>query len=312
MRASLLLVHGVGPVRDSASERATWVSALLAGARSAGHTAAADALERSIDERVRFAHYADLFFRGQAQGTGISPALDDGALMAELLGEAVRMQEDQERDPADRALLEKVAYRLAPPGQSQGAGDIVRRLINGATTLLELPYLRRAGGWASGRALVGQLAQVSRYLARHPAEPGGPALDVAVRNRLHEVLADGPTVVLSHSLGTVVAFEALHERLHDVPLFVTLGSPLAMRSVVRPRLRPQPPSVPAGVGRWLNVWDRDDLIAARPLLEKDFRANPSGVLPLTRRVDSDGLWVHPAVKYLSQPHVAGPVMEALA
>lgn len=100
-------------------------------------------------------------------------------------------------------------------------------------------------------------------------------------------------------------------RRPDVPLFVTLGSPLGIRSAVQPRVRPHPLATPASVGRWLNFWDRDDLVAARPHLETFVRPNAAAVVPASRRVDSDGAWVHPAAKYLAQPAVAGPLVEAL-
>jgi pimeloyl-ACP methyl ester carboxylesterase len=118
-------------------------------------------------------------------------------------------------------------------------------------------------------------------------------------------------VVVAHSLGTVVSFETLHEHPGEVSLWVTLGSPLAMRSVVWPKLRPAPPATPPQVRRWLNYWDRDDVVAARPILEKSFLPNTAGVLPDSDRVDSDGVWVHAAVKYLAKADVAGPIMEAL-
>jgi hypothetical protein len=76
-------------------------------------------------------------------------------------------------------------------------------------------------------------------------------------------------------------------------------------------LRPQPPSVPEGLAGWLNAWDHDDLVAARPLLEKDFKPNQAAVRPVSERIDSDGVWVHSAVKYLAQAAVAGPIVEAL-
>lgn len=94
-------------------------------------------------------------------------------------------------------------------------------------------------------------------------------------------------------------------------MFVTLGSPISMRAAVRPRLRPRPPASPACVRSWLNFWDRDDLIAVRAHLERDVAPNEAGVAPVSRRVDSDGIWVHPAEKYLAQPAVAGPVAAVL-
>lgn len=92
---------------------------------------------------------------------------------------------------------------------------------------------------------------------------------------------------------------------------MTLGSPLAMRAVVWPKIRPRPPATPNTVLRWLNYWDRDDIIAVRPILESDVAANEAGVLPESKRVDSDGVWVHAATTYLAKADVAGPVMEAI-
>ena len=118
-------------------------------------------------------------------------------------------------------------------------------------------------------------------------------------------------MVVAHSLGTVVSFETLHEHTGDIPLWVTLGSPLALRSVVWPKLRPEPRTTPPQVRRWLNYWDRDDIVATRPILENSFLPNADGVLPDSYRVDSDGVRVHAAVKYLAKADVAGPVVEAL-
>ena len=72
-----------------------------------------------------------------------------------------------------------------------------------------------------------------------------------------------------------------------------------MRAVVWPKVRPRPPTTPDTVVRWLNFWNRDDVIAARPILESDVLASAVGVLPCSIRVDSDGLWS-------SMPDAAGP------
>lgn len=117
--------------------------------------------------------------------------------------------------------------------------------------------------------------------------------------------------MVSHSLGTVVAFEALRTYQGPVPLLMTLGSPLATGAAVLQRLVPQPPRTPARVERWLNFWDRDDVVVGRPRLDRWMLPNAAGVVPVTSRVDSDGLWVHTATKYLRQPGVAGPLVEAL-
>ncbi len=78
-----------------------------------------------------------------------------------------------------------------------------------------------------------------------------------------------PQVVIAHSLGSVVAYEALWaDPSLRVDLLITLGSPLALPGAVFPRLRPAPVdgrgARPPGVGRWINLADRGDLVAIPP------------------------------------------------
>jgi pimeloyl-ACP methyl ester carboxylesterase len=197
-------------------------------------------------------------------------------------------------------------------GTAQGAGDLVRQSVNAATTLLGARPWGRAGQWAGGKLLVADLSQLARYLNRGEPDELGRTLDARIRSVVTEAIGRGPAVVVAHSLGTVVGFEALHAAGGRVPLFVTLGSPLAMRAVVWPRVLPRPPATADRVERWLNFWDRDDIIVPRPILESDVAANAAGVRPESARTDADGAWTHTATKYLAKPDVAGPVMEALA
>jgi hypothetical protein len=317
MHPRLVFVHGIGKVRNVSVEQDRWTSALEDGIRKAGHSDAATTIRDS--ENIVFAHYADLFVTAQAQGEGDQSMNEvDGRFVLDFLAEAVAAQQDQRRALSESNAIRRAQSRLGPAEGVQGAGEPLRQMINIATTLTDIPYIRKVGQWLSGIDLLGQLSQVGRYLDRRPLKAIGgvggtvETIDGAIRRRVHDMIGLGPTVVVAHSLGSIVALEALHERVADVPLLVTLGSPLAMRGVVLPRIQPQPLSVPEGVGRWLNVWDRDDLVAARPLIEKDFLPNDRGVLPVSERVDSDGGWVHPASKYLSHPGTAGPIAEVLA
>ncbi|MFJ9683475.1 hypothetical protein ACIRP2_36330 [Streptomyces sp. NPDC101194] len=266
-----------------------------------------------------FAYYADLFSHPEAQGGGEVGA-GESDVLADLLVELVaslRSEHSKGVMPRNRAWHERervLAYASAEAetaDQAQGSLSVLRRALNVATTLMALRPWGAVAQWATPKLMVRDLAQVTRYLAREEKDSSGLTLDSRIRQRLHEALGDSPAVVVAHSLGTVVALETLHDRRAPAPLLVTLGSPLAMRTVVLPRLRPQPASTPESVKRWLNFWDKDDIIAVRPQLERDVRPNESGVLPCSSRIDSDGIWVHSAEKYLAQPAVAGPVAEAL-
>ncbi|WKV75809.1 hypothetical protein AW27_032360 [Streptomyces sp. PCS3-D2] len=316
MSPRMVFVHGIGGPRDPARELAQWTGALANGMRLAGHSALAEALTADGGPvAARFAYYGDLFQAPQAQGDG-SPEITGQAeeILADLLIEMVDALGEEYDFPAggvEGRMLAHARAQARPEGQPQGIGDLARRALNVITTLMDLPPWRTAGRMLAPRAMVRELSQVARYLARQEPDEHGDTLDVRIRGRIAEALAEPATVVVAHSLGTVVALESLHEHHGEVPLIVTLGSPLCMRTVVHPRLVPQPPATPTVVGRWLNFWDRDDVIAVRPRLEAGFRPNARGVRPVSSRVDSDGAWVHPAVKYLAQPGVAGLVAEAL-
>ncbi|WNI21567.1 hypothetical protein [Streptomyces sp. ITFR-16] len=321
MVARLVFVHGIGGLRDTVGELAEWTGALADGMRAAGHSGLAARLTAGDAGICSFANYADLFADPEAQG-GPEPGGDGAAdgILAELLTGLVSALAEENagggepRDDVRRhreRVLDHARAEAAPADQAQGALSAVRRALNVATTLMALRPWGPVAGWAAPKLMVRDLAQVARYLARGESDASGLTLDTRIRRRLHTALGDTPAVVVAHSLGTVVALEALHARTVRTPLLVTLGSPLSMRTVVRPRLRPQPPSTPEHVERWLNFWDKDDIIAARPRLERDIAPNTSGVLPRSRRTDADGVWVHSAAKYLAQAAVAGPVAEAL-
>jgi pimeloyl-ACP methyl ester carboxylesterase len=158
---------------------------------------------------------------------------------------------------------------------------------------------------------MGHLRQVSRYLSRKPVRRIGRTLNEQIQDRVRSAITGEETVVVAHSLGTVVAYETLHSASARIPLLVTVGSPLALRTVVLPRVLPSPLQTPEAIGRWLDFWDREDFIAARPLARHDVEPNSRGVVPISNPTLSDGLWAHSAVKYLKQAQVAGPIVEAL-
>lgn len=112
------------------------------------------------------------------------------------------------------------------------------------------------------RLLLGSLRQVRRYLDE-------PDLRAAATQRLLDTLSAETRVVVAHSLGTVVAYEALAVARTSVVL-VTLGSPLGLPRLIFDRLTPAPPGCwPGQVVSWTNVVDAGDIVAAvadlRPL-----------------------------------------------
>ena len=149
--------------------------------------------------------------------------------------------------------------------------------------------------------------EVARYLAADDAPARAQA-----RERVATTIADRQArIVIAHSLGTVVAYEALHaNRKLKVDLLVTLGSPLALPGAVFNRLQPRPGDGtglrPANVGRWVNISDYGDPIAILRPFKTYF---PSVDLDLT---ESIGLFdFHRAARYLACASLAATLQPLL-
>jgi hypothetical protein len=82
---------------------------------------------------------------------------------------------------------------------------------------------------------------------------------------------DEPFILVAHSLGTVIAYDVLREeasRSLQVPLLITVGSPLGVREIQD--LVANPLGVPSGVGAWLNASDARDIVALDHTLRPEY------------------------------------------
>ncbi|MFF3330966.1 serine peptidase [Streptomyces sp. NPDC002888] len=144
--------------------------------------------------------------------------------------------------------------------------------------------------------------EVTRYFAGRRA---------VVRDRVRTaLLRHRPDVVVAHSLGSVVAYEALHDLAGalDVRLFLTLGSPLALPHAVFHRLDPAPReglgSGPPGVRRWVNVADVGDFVA----VPKGELARVFPDVEELPEISIAPLWPHSVLDYLKHPTVTGALL----
>jgi subtilisin family serine protease len=86
----------------------------------------------------------------------------------------------------------------------------------------------------------------------------------------------GPFIVIGHSQGSMIAYDVLSSaeaKGFEIPLFVTLGSPLGITEVqdqIKRLTGQRELRVPACVGRWLNVADPLDPVAADKRLAGDY------------------------------------------
>lgn len=303
----ILMIHGIGQQQETADAlEATLLPALSGGIRIAGFAEEADRLRLppSLPGRIeaRVAFYGDLFLVKGSQGEGIDDLDPDQQRLADALAvEMLRNAASRSRRPQARAVAERELRILDPAaGEAQGPGAVARVVMN---SLAKVPWIAPIGmnvaSW-----LKATLVQVTRYLSE-------PALREEVQRRLTALLSEETSVMIGHSLGSVVAYEAVHRLGRPLPLLVTLGSPLGLRNIVHGRLAP-PASFPPQVRRWVNVADLDDYIASEPDLGGLFsEGKPTGaVFDAGWTVDNEEA-PHSLVRYLGKNQVGQPVGSAL-
>jgi len=239
---AIVAVHGIAQQNKGTEVLAAeWGPALRDGVRQVGVSVDAAALS--------CAFYGGLFRpAGQIRAVGdphfrASDLTEDEAeLLLLLWREAARVEPDRVASPdAD--------VRAATPGSVQMALRVLARS-------------RFLAGLAE-RAFIGALKQVRLYLK-------DPKIRAAARAAVDKAVDIDTRVLVAHSLGSVVAYEALHQygttsRWSNVRTLVTLGSPLGIRNLIFDALDP-PPNVgrgawPSQLQRWTNISDDGDVVA---------------------------------------------------
>lgn len=269
----VLGVHGVGNYRPGHSPDQAgnvlariWAKALGSALPEATGTTSG----------IAVAYYADLLQRSGRQGGGDLDSLDEFEL----------------------ALVEEWLLEVGIP-DAVAAGRATAPVRQG------LAWVARSRGL--GRPLVEWfVATFFREVGAYLRHEDGPDR-VAARARVADAVATHePRVVIAHSLGSVVAYEALWgDPGLTVDLLVTLGSPLALPHAVFERLQPSPVAGrggrPPGVRRWVNLADPGDLVAIPPGgLERKF----DGVDLAHPKADSIHAFdFHKAVNYLAMPEL---------
>jgi pimeloyl-ACP methyl ester carboxylesterase len=157
------------------------------------------------------------------------------------------------------------------------------------------------------RALIQDLRQVRLYLT-------DAGVRQAVQERIAAAVDDDVRVLVGHSLGAVVAYEALCAHPEwPVEALVTLGAPLGIRNLIFDRLQPPPGTSegkrlgrwPGVVRAWTNVADSGDPVA----LVKDLR--PQFGPEVACFVVSNGAWAHAVGPYLTARETGAAVAASL-
>ena len=264
---TVVYIHGIGNKPVESILKCQWDHALF------GY---------DLGERSRLAYWVNREYYPSPSGgtcasgdlTEVENAPTGRALSLEQHLEQTRLEDEVEAltdDPEQQAILVTIASKVdqhLAPARVEGA-----RAAGVHGFILPLPEpLRR---W------------ITRKLTRAFARDVNDYLFVEERRKkMRESLIDrlaaggGPFIVVAHSQGTMIAYDVLSQMKDiDVPLFVTIGSPLGIQEVqdqIKRFTKQKTLTVPKCVGRWLNVYDSHDPVAADEELANDFA--PKGAI----------------------------------
>lgn len=272
-----------------------------------------DLFGRDMGDRTRMAHYADLL-HAKPGSIGADACTQNEALAALLTAAAAEAEAETAAAGDQTGTTAEVAEMLAgltPQGEELALSLSISMAARAATrppvaeeavaALLPLPGPVR-------RLLLRQLLQ---HLIPDADSYFFTAKKEMIKARLRQVLdaVAGPVLVISHSLGTVIAYDVLREphfAAKVVPLLVTLGSPLGYAEIQDVVTRPL--QVPDPVRLWANFADPLDLVTLDTTLADDFGRAPRIV---DTRVDNPSPNNHAACGYLGAHQVQAIVAAAL-
>ncbi len=302
---TIIYVHGIGNKPPADILKCQWDEALVGF---------------NLGERSRLAYWVNriLYPRPTQASCKMADVTQDGTGAAAEAALAVRAVADASQDvdallPAEaetkreRDVLARIAEKALTEPDVSGisAADFHARV---------LPLPRPLREYISRRITKTLLKDVHEFLF---VKERRDAMRESVVSRLRT--GGGPFVVIGHSQGSMVAYDALCSFAPgaiDVELFVTIGSPLGLQEV-QDQLKvftnqPKGLAVPAVVKRWVNVADPLDPVCADKRLGSDYAAT-GGV-----RVEDFVRWnadsprdPHSGSGYLILPAVREPVRDAV-
>lgn len=299
MKRQLVLVHGrAQEKKDSIALKAEWLDALKDGLRQNGL-----ALPLS-DEDIRFPFYGDTLY-DMVEGKSAGEA-------AEVIVRGENADEEEKQFLS--GLMEEIRRKSLTDAQmAEMAGEeVVRRgVLNWEWTQSILKAVDRYVPHGSGASIALFTHDVYQYLKNS-------AIRQMIDDGVSAAITPGvETVVVAHSLGTVVAYNLLRQRGvrlgWKVPLFVTVGSPLAI-TLIRNSLRSFAPPIrcPECAPRWFNAMDERDVVALYPLDPRQFPLDPvNPAIENKRDVRNNTTNRHGIGGYLNDKEVAKRIYDPL-
>lgn len=285
----LLLVHGRGQAGMNADTlKATWMATLQRGASTLGRKV-------PVDLDVAFPFYGDVLDQ-------YTRAVDI-PLTSDIQARGGVVDENYLKFQADFAEGARINAGITNAQIEAEFGDKPgeRGPLNWAWVLATMRAVDKYGGGLSTKTLETFTRDVYLYTTR-----------AGLRDDINAIVAAKltvePTVVVGHSLGSVVAYSVLRNdtRAIKVPLYVTVGCPLAVRSI---RDQFKPLRFPKPAAGWYNAYDTRDTVALYPLTIENFPVQPE--------IDNYGKVKNPTdnhhgiIGYLDDPDIAKHILDGL-
>ncbi len=280
--ARIVGIHGIAQeVRGPDTLRAKWGPALRDGIALSG-------AEPPAETDLEIVFYGDLFRKKGGKAASGPPYM------------AADVEEGFEQELLETWWAGAAASDDAVPGP-----DAVTKLRSPKTVQRALNALSQSRYFAglTERLIIGFIKQVHAYLS-------DDAIRGEIQERVERRVSPDTAVLVSHSLGTVVAYEAACAHPEWDLTLITLGSPLGIPNLVFDHLRPAPGdgrgSFPAGAATWTNIADPGDAVALVKQLAPLFGAVVQDLL-----VDN-GSKAHDVSPYLTAAETGRAVAGGLA
>lgn len=299
MTRQLLLIHGrAQEAKDSVALKAEWLDALEEGLEKNG-------LSMPIQEKdVRFPFYGDTLYD-----------LGEGMSKEEASAVIVRGDNaDEEQRQFIRAVLEEIrkenGITEAQLAATAGQEVVARGIQNWEWFQGILKVLDRHVPYASSGSIALFTQDAYQYLKNS-------VIRKAIDDGVTAAFTPGAeTVVVAHSLGTIIAYNILRQKGQalglKVPLLITLGSPLAIEAIYTTLKKSAPIRCPDGVATWFNAMDERDVVALYPLDQDNFPLNPAQpAIENKRNVRNNTENHHGIGGYLNNKEVAKRIHDAL-
>jgi hypothetical protein len=285
----ILVIHGISNQYRGAMElHGAWFPALCDGLLLAGHNR--EQLPRAEDCFCPF--YGDVF-----RPTGTL------STQAELDPSAVETASSEDAKLLQTVWEAAAKTDSAVPGPEQFNDTLVWAPHVVERALASLAKSKYLADYVPIQ-FFGDLKQVVLYL-------NDAAKRQSILDRVLPCITSDTRIVIGHSLGSIIAYEAVSAKPKEVTDLITIGSPLGLRNIIFDKLTPRADAAghgiwPGRVRNWTNIAAKGDIVAAVKVLAPLFGSRVHDVL-----IDS-GLDAHNSERYLNTIQAGQAIARGLA